>query len=134
VPKAALYVDSSSLLTLVLGQTGSADLRARIASWEDEGGEITSSRLLWLEARRVVIRERLAGNDFAAIAEDALARVQQVPVTDEVWEHAAAIEQHVRALDAIHLATCELIGATLLTAGLDQTIGAVAETRNIPLL
>jgi predicted nucleic acid-binding protein len=129
-----LYLDSSSFLITVLGQTGSADLRSRVAEWESDGGRVASSRLLWLEVRRVVIRERLAGNDFGSAAEDALVRVERIPVTDEVWERAATIEQHVRSLDAIHLATCELIGATLLSAGLDHGMRAVAEARHIGLL
>jgi predicted nucleic acid-binding protein len=133
-PNAALYIDASSLLVLILGQTGHADVQARVVSWEKAGGNVVSSRLLWLEVRRVVIRERLAGNDFSPVAEDSLSRIEQVPVTDEVWERAARIPHHVRALDAIHLTTCDLVGATFLTAGLDGTICTVAASLGIPLI
>jgi hypothetical protein len=78
-PNAALYIDASSLLVLILGQTGHADVQAHVVSWEKAGGNVVSSRLLWLEVRRVVIRERLAGNDFPPVAEDSLSRIKQVP-------------------------------------------------------
>ncbi len=129
--RGALYVDSSSLLAWVLTQPGYDSVQSRIEGWLSGGGQLVSSRLLGLEMRRVFVRERLAGNELPAASQTVLELVAQLPVTEEVWERAAAIEQHVQTLDAIHLATCELIGATLLRAGLDRTINDVATIRGI---
>src|SRR5690625_2536077 len=38
-----------------------------------------------------------------------------LPVSDQVWDDAYAIQHHVRTLDALHLATCQLVGAVLLS-------------------
>jgi hypothetical protein len=46
----------------------------------------------------------------------------------------AHVRYHARAREAIHLATCALVGATFLTAGLDSTICTVAASLGIPLI
>lgn len=127
----ALYVDSSSLLTWILLQPGGDVVQARISTWHPER-EVVSSRLLELEIRRTLIREERLGGQPPPGVQDILNVVRLLPISEQVWDRAASIEQHLRALDAIHLATCELIGATLLTAGLDRTIASVAVTRGIP--
>jgi predicted nucleic acid-binding protein len=132
--RGALYLDSSSLLVWMLAQPGQETVRSRIEEWLSGGGRLVSSRLLGLEVRRVLVRDRLAQNPLPSGHQAVLELVAQLPVTEEVWERASAIEQPVRALDAIHLATCELVGATLLTAGLDQTINDVALARGIPTI
>ena len=81
-----------------------------------DGGELVSSRLLHLEARRIYVREHLLGARHASAIVDLAAEIRGLPVTDEVWEGAAAIDRHVRTLDSIHLATCHLIGADLLSS------------------
>ncbi len=132
IDRGALYVDSSSLLVLVLSQPGYEGVWARMEAWLSAGGQIVSSRLLGLEVRRVCVREHLVGNDLPSASQSVLELVAQLPISEEVWERAAAIDQHVRTLDAIHLATCELVGATLLNASLDRRMLDAAIARGIP--
>lgn len=85
-----------------------------------------SSRLLWLEARRVVVRERQSGNDIASVVEQNLAAIERLPLTEDVWNRAQAIETHVKTLDSLHLATCALVDATLLSFDLQMQKAATA--------
>ena len=129
-----LYVDSSVLLTIALSQPGWAVVSSSLDRAQDDGYRLASSRLLWLEAARVATRERLRDNNVDAVLVENLNFVDQLPITGEVWDQAAGIEQHLKTLDAIHLATCELAGATLATVGLDSSMRKVAEARGVPLL
>ncbi len=129
-----LYVDSSVLLTLALAQPGWETVAETLGRAQDDDYFLASSRLLWLESARVATRERLKGIEIGDVLGDNLDAVQQIPITEQTWERAAAIEQHIKTLDAIHLATCELIEATLATVSLDDTIRKVAQARGIPLL
>lgn len=129
-----LYVDSSVLLTVALSQIGWETVAATLDQAQDDGYGLASSRLLWLEAARVATRERLLGSDVAGVLDENLKFVDQLPITEEIWDRAASIEQHVKTLDAIHLATCELAEATLATVGLDGAMRRAAEARGVPLL
>jgi predicted nucleic acid-binding protein len=128
-----LYIDSSVLLTVALRQHGHEAVRATLSNAQAQGMTAVSSRLLWLEARRVIVREQLEGDDVAADVDEALATIGALPLTEDVWQRALSLEQHVKSLDALHVATCELVGATLLTARLDGGIRSMAEARGIPL-
>ncbi len=129
-----LYVDSSVWLTIALSQTGWEIVAAALDQAQDDGYRLASSRLLWLEAARVATRERLIGNNVDAVLDESLNFIDQLPMTEEVWDRAASIEQHIKTLDAIHLATCEISGATLATVGPDGAMSKVAEARGVPLL
>lgn len=130
-----LYVDSSVLLTIALSQTGWETVSAVLERAQDDGYRLASSRLLALEVARVATRERLRGNHVDSVLNETLSFIAQLPVTEQIWDLAASIaEQHIKTLDAIHLATCEISGATLATPGPDGTIRKVAEARRIPLL
>lgn len=129
-----LYVDSSVLLTFALAQPGWETVAETLGQAQDDGYTLASSRLLWIEAARVAIRERFRGNDIEDVLTKNLEAVEQLPVTEEIWIRAAVIEQHIKTLDAIHLATCETSGATLATVGLDGGMRKVAAERGVPLL
>lgn len=127
----ALYIDTSAFLRRVLSSDDLDRVDATAASYTARGTEVVSSRLLRLEALRVSIREQLRGNDIHDVVHADLVTITQLPVTDEVWALAESIEQHLKTLDSLHLATCELIGADLLT--FDHTMRAVAQQRGIAL-
>ena len=99
------YLDTSVALHALLP---GGDRRAR--DWIEQhygtGGGISSSSLLQLEMVRTLRRERLD----ATLARPILDRVNLISIDDGVLAAAAAIQPHLRALDAIHLATCLLLG------------------------
>jgi len=115
------YLDASVALHAVLP---GGDRRAR--QWLDAarhaGDGVYSSTLLHLELTRVLRRERLA----PALSRPVLDRINLVSIDDGVLRFAAAIEPHVKSLDAIHLATCSLLGAGVTLATHDANMLDVA--------
>jgi predicted nucleic acid-binding protein len=115
------YLDASVALHATLP---GGDSRAR--DWLDAarraGDEAYSSSLLHLELIRVLRRERLD----PALALPVLDRINLVSIDDGVLRFAAMIEPHVKSLDAIHLATCSLLGAGLAVVTHDAGMAEVA--------
>lgn len=99
-------------------------MRAR--AWLDAtiqaGDEVFSSTLLHLELTRVLRREGLD----PSLSRPLLDRIHLVSIDDGILRFAAAIEPHVKSLDAIHLATCALLGSGIVMATHDNTMATVA--------
>jgi uncharacterized protein len=106
------YVDASAVLRIVFAEPGpSVPLTAR--------DRVVSSQLVEVETARAIDRERLLGHlddtqtalkrrDLAAT----LAMLDLAPVDDAVIERAkGSFAINVRALDAIHVATAEVLAA-----------------------
>ena len=96
------YVDTSIAL---LALTSNSAAR----SWFDEAtatGSLSSSRLLKTELTRVLRRKGLP----VALRSRILDYVSVVPMTEQVLVLAEAISQHVKTLDAIHLASALQLG------------------------
>lgn len=115
------YIDASVALHALLP---GGDLRAR--RWLDAvtqaGDDVFSSMLLHLELARVLRREGLD----VSMARPVLDRVNLVSIDDGVLRFAAAIEAHIKSLDAIHLATCALLGANISVVTHDGQMSAAA--------
>jgi predicted nucleic acid-binding protein len=118
-----LYVDTSALLDRALGQKRHGEIARAMREHAQAGSPLVASRLVHLEVRRIEIRERLAGRSVGEL--HVLAdQLTPLPLTDEVWDAAFAIEHHAKTLDALHLATCLLVGARLLAS--DEAMLAIA--------
>ncbi len=115
------YIDASIALHALLP---GGDQRAR--RWLDAtilaGDEVYSSTLLHLELIRVLRRE---GFDVS-LARPVLDRVNLVSLDDGILRFAAAIELHIKSLDAIHLATCGLLGSGIALVTHDANMADVA--------
>jgi len=115
------YIDASVALHALLP---GGDLRAR--RWLDAvtqaGDDVFSSMLMHLELARVLRREGLD----VSMARPVLDRVNLVSIDDGVLRFAAAIEAHIKSLDAIHLATCALLGANISVVTHDAQMSAAA--------
>jgi predicted nucleic acid-binding protein len=106
------YVDASAVLRLLFTEPGPA---VRLSA----GDRGASSELIEVEAFRAVDRERLLGNlDDSQTAlkrkelADLVAMLDLVPVDSTVIHRAkSSFAVNVRALDAIHVATAELLTA-----------------------
>ncbi len=104
------YVDASAVLRILFAETGSAVPLAA-------GDGVVSSQLLEVETFRAVDRERLLGNlDDAQTAvkrkelADLLTVLDLAPIDGLVIDRAkASFAINVRALDAIHVATAEIL-------------------------
>ncbi|MGQ0799493.1 MAG: type II toxin-antitoxin system VapC family toxin [Pseudomarimonas sp.] len=102
------------------------DTRARrwLDATSQAGDEVFSSTLLHLELTRVLRREGLD----VSMARPLLDRINLVSIDDGILRFAAAIEAHVKSLDAIHLATCALLGAGIGVVTHDENVALVAES------
>lgn len=106
------YVDASAVLRVLFAEPG-----PRVPLAPDD--RVVSSRLVEVEAFRAVDRERLLGNlDDAQTATkrkelaDLLAMLDLAPVDGAVIDRAkSSFAVNVRALDAIHVATAEILTA-----------------------
>lgn len=115
------YLDASVAFHAVLP---GGDGRAR--RWLDhsrhEGHSVFSSTLLELELTRTVRRERLS----VASVRPLVRRINLVSISDGVLRVAGAIEPHVKSLDAIHLATCLMLGSGIVVVTHDSTMTSAA--------
>ncbi len=118
------YLDASIALHVIL-PTGDRRAPTWLTDRHTDGDQFLASTLLELEVIRALRRERLDPDLAAAL----LKRVNLVSVEDGVLRVAAGIEPHVKALDAIHLATCSMLGygVTLVT----HDAGMIAACENL---
>ena len=106
------YVDASAVLRILFHEPGSAVSPAG-------GDRLVSSQLVVVETFRAVDRERLLGhlddNDTATKRgelADLLAMMDLATVDDAVIARAkSAFAVNVRAIDAVHIATAEILAA-----------------------
>jgi uncharacterized protein len=106
------YVDASAVLRILFAEPGPTVPLAA-------GDHLVSSHLVEVEAFRAVDRERLVGHiDDAQTAvkrkelSDFLARLDLAPIDRAVIDRAkSSFAVNVRALDAIHVATAEILAA-----------------------
>jgi predicted nucleic acid-binding protein len=106
------YVDASVVLRVLFSEPGP---RVPLAV----GDRVSSSQLVEIEAFRAVDRERLLGNlddETTGIKRkelgDLLAMLDLVPIDGAVIDRArSSFAVNVRALDAIHVATAEILVA-----------------------
>ena len=117
------YLDTSVAVEALL-PGGDPAARAWIDRIAVGPGSVFSSTLLHLELSRVLRREAIPIDRVGAV----LRRIDQISIDDGILAAAAAIEPHVRSLDAIHLATCALIGtgACLVTHDAGMSAAALA--------
>ena len=121
------YLDSSVALHALLETPG----RAPLLAWIDEpGNKFVSSRLLRTEVVRVLRRE----GEPPSAAEALLARVGMFEITEKIHQQAEAIAAHIRALDALHLATALLVPEVVTVATHDDRMANAARLMGLPTL
>lgn len=99
------YVDTSAFIKLLLTEDETPALRTALTEWPD----LVSSEIAFIEAHRIGLRENRQA-DVTTL----LQGVTLVGYTPAVRQRAATIgTAHLRALDAIHLATAEALGHDL---------------------
>lgn len=122
-----IYLDTSAFLKLVRDEAGSAALRGYIG----ERGDLVSSALLVVEARRGMLRRdprRLPEVDVA------LDRVDVIEMSAAVVESASRLlDPQLRALDAVHLATARLLREDLdVLLTYDARLAEAARAHGVP--
>lgn len=115
------YLDSSVAIHAVL-PAGDPRARTWLTASSEQVADLCSSRLLHLEMVRTLRREQMDPG-WARLVTD---RIELISIDDGVLRFAAAIEPHLRSLDAIHLATCSLLGDSFTVVTHDARMAAAA--------
>jgi predicted nucleic acid-binding protein len=116
---------------MAIGDHDGPELEELARKYTALGVELVSSQLLELECRRATIRLNLESKPYPEI-EELVQRITLLPITDKVWSVAMSIPQHVKTLDALHLATCSLVPECLLLSS-DANMRTVAPSLGIEL-
>ena len=105
-----LYLDSSAIVKLVQREAESASLRRYLR--RQGGSPRVTSALARVEVVRAFV---IAGPAAVAQARRELDRMYQITLDQDVLDRAATLTPQVRlrSLDAIHLASAQLLGADL---------------------
>lgn len=126
------YVDTSTFLKLLIYEDGT---QVAEELW-DSGTQLSSSRLLRIEARSALAIGRRLGRvmrlrdaETARMFEDLWARLIVVELTAQLSEQACELAEtmELRALDAVHLASAIAVGATAMTSA-DRKLCVAAQT------
>lgn len=126
-----IYLDACALVKLVLTEPESRALTAHLDSSREPK---ISTELASVEVRRVLIRVG-ASADRHKEADRLLSSVARLPV-DPIIEAASRLpEPHLRSLDAIHLATAQLLGpAVTQFITYDHRLGKAALDAGLPVV
>ncbi len=120
------YLDTSVALHAIL-PFGDPRAGAWLREREIAGDQLLSSTLLELEIARALRRERIDLRTARLV----LDRTNLVSLDDGVLHVAAALEPHLKALDALHLATCSMLGYGVTLVTHDASLAAAAATLGI---
>lgn len=102
-----IYLDASALITLVSGRPYAAELRDFLAG--RPGMPMGTSTIGFVETVRTLDRI----GDYPTAMHDLVSTFTEILVTDEVRDAAAALPGGVRTLDAVHIASAQIIGPAL---------------------
>lgn len=126
-----IYLDGCALIKLVRAEPGAAAL----ASWLDARQHLPwfSSGLVRVELLRGLQRVEATDEEHKEAA--ALLDALTMKPVDTVLEEAAHVRgQHLRSLDAIHLATAQAAGRALSTfVTYDNRLADVAQNAGLPI-
>jgi predicted nucleic acid-binding protein len=116
----AAYLDTSAAVKLVIVEAESAALRSWLC-----GRLLTSSTLLRVELLRAVRPHGTAALERAARL---IQRLELIRIGRLILDRAAQLEPaHLRALDAIHLASAGLLSAAVLVSYDDRLTRAAVQ-------
>jgi predicted nucleic acid-binding protein len=126
-----LYLDSSAIVKLVQHEPESAALARFVDDQRDD--DFVTSAIARVEVGRAVLP---SGAEAVARARELLARMYEVALDVDVLDRAASLvpDSLLRSLDAIHLASAELLGGELrAVVTYDRRIASAAALLRLPV-
>jgi uncharacterized protein len=123
-----IYFDASALVTLVSGRTYANELEAFLG--ERPGIPMGTSTIGFVETVRTLDRI----GDFPDPMGDLVRSFTEILVTEEVRDAAAVLPTRLRTLDAIHIASAQIVGPVLNTVvTYDRHMLDVARSVGLPV-
>lgn len=102
-----IYLDASALITLICDREHAAALRSFIGS--RPGMPMATSTVGLVETVRTLDRI----GDYPNAMPDLVGRFTEILLTEEIRDAAAGLPGRLRTLDAIHVASAEVVGSVL---------------------
>ena len=122
-----IYLDASALVTLIAGRQYTAELRQFLAG--KPGMPMGTSTIGFVETVRTLDRI----GDYPQAMRDLVQNFTEILVTEEVRDNAALLPANVRTLDAVHIASAQVIGSSLHTlVSYDKRMLDVARSIGLP--
>jgi predicted nucleic acid-binding protein len=123
-----IYLDTSALVTLVTGRAYARELREFLAQSPEM--PMGTSTIGFIETVRTLDRV----GSYPTAMQDLLAGFTEILVTDEIRDEAASLPGGVRTLDAVHIASAQVIGDALaFLVSYDKRMLDVAHSVGIPI-
>lgn len=123
-----IYLDASALVTLVTGRPYASELGEFLAQAPEM--PMGTSTIGFIETVRTLDRV----GSYPTALQDLLASFTEILVTDEIRDAAAILPASVRTLDAIHIASAQIIGDTLaVLVSYDKRMLDVAHSVGVPI-
>jgi uncharacterized protein len=123
-----IYLDASALVTLLVRRTYADELLQFLR--DRPGMPMATSSLGFVETVRTMDRI----GDYPNLLSDLIGRFTEILLTEEVRDAAATLTGPLRTLDAIHVASAQILGDsldTLLTY--DKRMFEVARAEGLPV-
>lgn len=121
-------MDSSAIVTLLSGRQYARELRRFLA--DRTATPMATSSLGFVETVRTLDQV----GDFPHVMRDLGRDFTEILLTDEVRDAAAVLPSRVRTLDAIHIASAQILGNALdVLVGYDKRMLDVAESVGLPV-
>ncbi|MEU5837433.1 type II toxin-antitoxin system VapC family toxin [Streptomyces diacarni] len=122
-----IYLDSSAIVTLLSGRQYAHELRDYLAA--QPAVPMATSTLGFVETVRTLDRF----GSYPHLMEDLLRDFTEILLTDEVRDAAALLPGGARTLDAVHLASAQLVGDALdVLLTYDKRMLEVARSVGLP--
>jgi predicted nucleic acid-binding protein len=123
-----IYLDASAIVTLIAGRHHAPELRDFLAT--KPGMPMGSSTLGFVETVRTLDQI----GSFPTAMADLVARFTEILLTEEVRDAAAHLPRRLRTLDAIHIASAQVLDSSLdVLVTYDQRMYDVARSVGIPV-
>jgi uncharacterized protein len=123
-----IYLDASALVTLIAGRQYAAELREFLSG--KPGMPMGTATIGFVETVRTLDRI----GDYPQAMRDLVQNFTEILLTEEVRDGAALVPAGVRTLDAVHIASAQVIGPSLNTlVSYDKRMIDVARSVGLPV-
>jgi predicted nucleic acid-binding protein len=122
-----IYLDASALVTLISGRRYANELRQYLAA--KPAMPMGTSAVGFVETVRTLDRI----GDYPGLMQDLVREFTEILLTEEVRDAAALLPPGVRTLDAVHVASAQVVGDTLVAlVTYDRRMLDVARSIGVP--
>jgi hypothetical protein len=123
-----IYVDASAIITLIAGSRQASELRDFLAAKPTM--PMGTSTLGFVETVRTLDQI----GDYPGVMADLVAGFTEILVTEEVRDAAARLPNRVRTLDAVHIASAQILDDALdVLVTYDKRMYDVAQSVGLPV-